>query len=580
MGGLHLDLILTLFFSGRKRVTIGYMDFAEKIKDAIRGVVGGGVEIELFHPTVLEHGDYATNVALKLGGNSMEKAEEISGELEENSSVREIVERIEVASPGFINFWITKDALAREAEMILQKGEKYGYSEDGRGKTIVVDYSGPNIAKRFSVGHLRSTIIGQAIVNLYKFWGWDVKGDNHLGDWGRQFGVLLYQIISKGIKADDLTVDQMEELYVEFNKETQENPDIWDEARLWFKKLEEGDSEARGIWTTVRDKTLEEFKRIYKLLDVGIDYAYGESFYTKMMPEVIKEAQEKGLARESEGALIVEFPGGEYPPAILRKSDETTNYFTRDLATIKFRLKKWNPDLIVYEVGSEQALHFQQLFKTAEMLGWAQLECFVHVKHGLYLSPEGRKFSTRKGDIVRLDDVLNEAIRRAKNLGAARDDVARAVGVGAVKYFDLSHQPASNIIFDWEKMMALEGNSAPYLQYTYARCRSVLLQAGMINFQFLISNGLKNLSINNEEMMLLRNIYRFPEVAREAADTFSPNILANYLFELSQKFNTFYSMHRVLGTDEQHNRLILVAAVSIVLKNGLGILGISTPERL
>ncbi|OGY16785.1 MAG: arginine--tRNA ligase [Candidatus Blackburnbacteria bacterium RIFCSPLOWO2_02_FULL_44_9] len=621
-----------------------------KIRPIVSDLLGEEVKVELEHPGQDEHGDYSTNVAMAVFGKTkngkretnwtspMELAEEIKVRLEGREGFGELVEKIEVAPPGFINFWLSKQVLVGELEEAVQSD--YGRHDWGRGRKVVVDYSGPNIAKPFGIGHLRSTIVGQAVCNLYSYLGWKTIGDNHIGDWGTQFGRLLYQITSKGLDPKQLTIDELEKLYVEFNTEAQENLELNEEARRWFKKLEDGDSEARAIWEVLREISFREYERIYDLLDVHIENAYGESSYESMLGEVIGECLEKKVAREDQGALIIEYPDG-MTPGILRKSDGASTYLTRDLATIKFRLEKWNPDLVIYEVGAEQSLHFQQVFAAAELLGWGSKGQFYHLKHGLYLSPSGKKFSTRRGDTVHLEEVLEEAVERAGKLAASGPatgsspekteqagprfsggsptrvtrapdlGLARVVGVGAVKYFDLSHHPASDIVFDWEKIMALEGNSAPYIQYTSARCRSVLQQARISNLQFPIYNKFDDYQFNNEEMVLLRTFYKFPEVLRQAAENFSPNLLANFLFDLAQKYNAFYNRHRILPVEaERYNRhrilggtldnrrqtlekdltsdapvpnvfrLVLTQGVGSILKTGLSLLGIEAPEKM
>ena len=621
-----------------------------KIRPIVSDLLGEEVKVELEHPGQDEHGDYSTNVAMAVFGKTkngkretnwtspMELAEEIKVRLEGREGFGELVEKIEVAPPGFINFWLSKQVLVGELEEAVQSD--YGRHDWGRGRKVVVDYSGPNIAKPFGIGHLRSTIVGQAVCNLYSYLGWKTIGDNHIGDWGTQFGRLLYQITSKGLDPKQLTIDELEKLYVEFNTEAQENLELNEEARRWFKKLEDGDSEARAIWEVLREISFREYERIYDLLDVHIENAYGESSYESMLGEVIGECLEKKVAREDQGALIIEYPDG-MTPGILRKSDGASTYLTRDLATIKFRLEKWNPDLVIYEVGAEQSLHFQQVFAAAELLGWGSKGQFYHLKHCLYLSPSGKKFSTRRGDTVHLEEVLEEAVERAGKLAASGPatgsspekteqagprfsggsptrvtrapdlGLARVVGVGAVKYFDLSHHPASDIVFDWEKIMALEGNSAPYIQYTSARCRSVLQQARISNLQFPIYNKFDDYQFNNEEMVLLRTFYKFPEVLRQAAENFSPNLLANFLFDLAQKYNAFYNRHRILPVEAQgHNkhrilggtldnrrqtlekdltsdapvlnvfRLVLTQGVGSILKTGLNLLGIEAPEKM
>jgi arginyl-tRNA synthetase len=445
--------------------------------------------------------------------------------------------------------------------------------------------------------------------------GYKVIGDNHLGDWGTQFGTLLYQISNSQLAISNLNIDKLEELYVEFHKKAEEKSELWDEARSWFRKLEEGDKEARSIWKAIKEISLEEFERIYKILGVKIDEAYGESFYEDKMQDVISEVRVKGLSKRSEGAEIVELHG--MPPAILVKSDGTTTYYTRDLATIKFRKENWSPDLIIYEVGSEQKLHFQQVFETARILYWLNGTELVHVAHGLIRFASG-KISTRKGQTIKLEQVLREAVHRAQKIieksktslplsGQAnrslsakeKEEVSKAVGIGAVIYFDLMHHPESDIIFDWEKMFVLEGNSAPYLQYTYARTRSVLRNSKLKTQNLKLSSvesSVLSFKLNAEELALMRSFIHFPEIIEAAATNYSPNLLCNYLFDLAQKFNNFYNQHRILDkasgdkSKTQHTinyspntqvfRLALTTATGQILKNGLNILGIDTPSKM
>lgn len=555
----------------------------DKIIDSLKKVTGE-VKIELEFPEQAEFGDYSTNIALILAKkkerNPKEVASEIVEKLKVDKELTKLASKIEVAGPGFINFFISSEALVDELKKI---NESYGASYEGKGKTVVIDYSSPNIAKRFGIGHLRSTVIGQAIYNLYKSLGYKVIGDNHLGDWGTQFGTLLYQVTSKKLDVKKLDIDKLEELYVLFHKKVEEDPKLWDEARAWFKKLEEGDKEARRLWKEMFDISMAEFERVYKLLGVTIDYAYGESFYEDKMPDVIAELKTKKLLVKSQGAEIVEL--ANLPPAMVVKSDGGTTYFTRDLATIAFRLREWNPDVLIYEVGADQTLYFRQLFETVKLLGWAEDKVFVHIAHGLIRFLHG-KMSTRGGQTIKLEEVLDEAIKKAKQIidksetgrGLSKEEkgkVGNAVGIGAVKYFDLMHHPTSDIIFDWEKIFVMEGNSGPYLQYTVARTNSVLSKAREVKEE-------KNLSskLNKEEEMVLRTLVRFPEIIETAAKNYSPNLLANYLFELAQKYNNFYNRHRIIGGENRDFRLALTKGTGQVLKNGLSILGIERPERM
>lgn len=551
--------------------------------------VSGEEQIELEFPELSEYGDYSTNIALvsakKTGKNPKEKAEEIVSELKKDPKLSEFVSKIEVAGPGFINFFLSEKALINGIFEIEKEKEAYGKSDWGKGKTAVVEYSSPNIAKRFGIGHLRSTVIGQSLYNLYKFLGFKVIGVNHIGDWGTQFGTILYQINSKGLNPKELTIDELEKLYVEFNSEAEKDKKLWEKAKAEFKKLEEKDPKTREIWKEIVATSLKEFDRIYKILGVKIDNRYGESFYEDKMPEVIEEVREKGLSLKSEGAEIVEFKN--MPPAMLIKSDGTTTYFTRDLATLKFRIEEWDSKIIIYEVGSDQTLHFRQVFAAAELLGWSEGKELVHVSHGLIRFVYG-KMSTRKGEGVKLEEVLTEAISRAREIieksetgrgltETEKEKVAQAVGVGAVKYFDLTHHPSTDIIFDWEEILNMEGNSGPYLQYTVARTNSVIQKAPALKGETL-QGGYSNL--NDEELSLLRGLSRFEGMISLAAKNYSPNLLANYLFDLAQKYNNFYNNHRIIGSENQDFRLKLTSATRQVLTNGLTLLGIETPERM
>lgn len=558
-----------------------------KIASAL-GKATEGKHIHLEFPENEAHGDYSSNIAMvmakKEGRKPIEYAEEVVKELQKDKDLAKIVSKIEAVEPGFINFFLSEEVLLSNLKAITEEKDKYGSSRIGEEKTVIVDYSSPNIAKHFGIGHLRSTIIGQSLCNLYSFLDYKVIGDNHLGDWGTQFGTLLYQITNKDLDASKLSIDDLEKLYVEFNKKADENPELWDEARKWFKKLEDGENEVRKIWETIVKTSKKEFNRIYKMLGVSFDYEHGESFYEDRMQEVIDEIRKKKLSKKSQGAEIVEFK--DIPPAILLKSDGATTYFTRDLATIKHRLEKWSPEIIIYEVGSEQKLYFGQVFEAARLLGWIKEEKLIHIAHGLIRFKDG-KMSTRKGQGIKLDEVLKESIKRARLIIDKSDTsrglpkkeierVARTVGIGAIKYFDLSHHYFSDIIFDWEKLFVLEGNSAPYLQYTVARTNSVLAKTKNEEGE----TKTKSQKLNKEELILMRTLFRFPEIIIDAAKNYSPNLICNYLFDLAQKYNNFYNQHRIIGGENEELRIELTASTGHVLRNGLKLLGIESPERM
>lgn len=561
-------------------------DIAKIIVRAIK-TASGEKNVLLEFPQSSDHGDYSTNVALVSAKKTKRNPTEVAGvivkKLQEGKGLAKYVSRIEVAGPGFINFWLSEKQLTEELRSVISAGEKYGSSTLGKGKTVLVEYSSPNIAKSFGVGHLRSTIIGQALYNTFSFLGYKTIGENHLGDWGTQFGMIIAQVKRKGLDINKLSLLDLERVYVEFNSEMESNPDLREEAKKWFKKLEEGDAEAKKIWQKAKEVSLAEFDRIYKLLDVEVDNAHGESFYEDKMQKVIEEAKKKGLTQKSHGALIMEINGK--PPLILLKSDGATTYHTRDLAAIKYRLGTWDPDIFVYEVGADQKLHFEQVFAAAEKLGWVENQEFVHLAHGLIRFEHG-KMSTRKGKTVKLEEVLLEAVERSKKIieksttGRGLSDkeskrVSEMVGIGAVKYFDLSHHPTSDIVFDWEGIFVLEGNSGPYLQYTYARAQSVLKKVKNDK-----SKENRDLKLGTEEMEVSRYLSRFPEIVVNVSKSYSPNLLCNFLFELAQKYNAFYNKNRIIGTPEEKERLLLTAAVGQVIKNGLKLLGIQAPERM
>ena len=570
------------------------MDVKKEIKKAIEKALKElglpEINFSLDQSGNIDHGDYATNVAMT-ASNPLDLAIKIAEKLNKQLSTSSIIAKIEAVPPGFINFYLSQSYLLTSILQSIEEGEKFGSSQVGRGETVIIDYSSPNIAKPFGIGHLRSTIIGQALYNIYSFLGYKVIGDNHLGDWGTQFGKLIYQIESKvksqELKIKDLTIECLEKLYVEFHKKAENHPEMEEEARKWFKRLEDGDKEAERIWQSMVDLSMIEFGRIYKRLEVSFDVVLGESFYKDKMAGVIADARDKKVLKESRGAKVITIPKMKVP-AMLIKSDGATTYFLRDLAAIKYREKKWQPSLIIYEVGADQIFHFRQLFAVAQILGYLSGSKLIHVVHGM-VRGLGGKLSTRLGKTIHLEVVLDEAVKRteelAKEAGVSKNlslqeqkKVAKIVGIGAVKYNDLKQNPKTDITFDWDKILALKGNSGPYLQYTYVRCKSVLSKKG----DLVIAPILPNYQPNSDELVIARAICHFEEVVREAAEGFSPNLIANFLYNLSQKYNNFYNQHRILGDGGQKEqfRLLLTLSVAQTLKNGLSLLGIKVLEKM
>jgi arginyl-tRNA synthetase len=582
------------------------MDIVNNLKKIIvesckkLGLTVAEKDIKIEHPGDVTFGDYSTNVAMVLGKEEEKNPKELANLICQSIrlSNNQFVEKIEVAGAGFINFYLKPEFLIKEAEVINYDIEfRKNLSSYGVGKTMVIDYSSPNIAKPFGIGHLRSTNIGQSIYNIYKILGWNCIGDNHIGDWGTQYGKLMtaiiharnndprFMIYDSRIELDELTIDDLEKLYVAFHKEAEKDETLIDEGRDWFAKLEKGDKEARDIWQKCVDISLLEFEKVYQLLGVHIDFIHGESFYEKMLPDITKKIIDKGITKKSEGALIVELPS--MPPAMLQKTNGTTTYFTRDMATINYRLKTWNPDLIIYEVGVDQQLHFRQVFETIKILGWAPKTKLVHIAHGLIRWTTG-KFSTRKGDTIHLSDVIEKAMLEAQKIAdktsvvkkmsaSEKNEMVRKVAIGAVKFSDLSSDPKKDIIFDWEQIMSLDGDSGPYLQYTYARCKSVLSKTKIKETKNINEISKK---INQDEMGLLKEFYKFEEKIVEASERFSPSVIAEYILGVARKYNEFYAKNRIIGEKEEVFRLFLTQTTASVIETGLDLLGIDTVEKM
>ncbi len=544
-------------------------------------------EIKIEHPSDVNFGDYSTNIAMSLAKSEKKNPKELAENIKNSIDTNEFIEKVEVAGAGFINFYLKPEFLIKEAENINFEIEfKNKLSESGKGKVMVIDYSAPNIAKPFGIGHLRSTNIGQAIYNIYHVLGWQCIGDNHIGDWGTQYGKLMVAIKKWNEKdLDDLTIEDLEKLYVKFHKEAETDEKLIDEGRNWFTKLENNDKEAREIWQKCIDISVKEFDKVYRTLGVNIDFTHGESFYQDKLKETIKAIENQNIVTKSEGAKIIEFE--DMPPAMIEKSNGTTTYFTRDMATIRYRMENWKPNLIVYEVGADQQLHFKQLFKTVDMLGWANNCDLVHVAHGLIRWSTG-KFSTRKGDTIHLSDIIDKALESAKkiaeksvvdkNLTATeKEEMIEAVAIGAIKFSDLGSDPRKDIIFDWEQVMSLDGDSGPYLQYTYARCKSVLNKT-----QIKEQKDIEKIpaEMNQEEIVLLKNFYRFEEKIIEASERFSPAVIAEYLLSVARKYNEFYGKHRIIGQKDEVFGIFLTRTTASVLEIGLNLLGIKTVEKM
>jgi len=540
-------------------------------------------------PAVRESfGDYQCNAAMVLARETGQKPRELAQAVTQVLTPHPAVERVEVAGAGFINVWLREDWIARELER-RSADARLGTPMAGEGRTIVMDYSSPNVAKPMHIGHIRSTVIGNALDRLYRFLGYRVIADNHLGDWGTQFGILIlgYRHFAHAEELAKEPVEELERVYVESYRRAKEDPQWMEQARRELVKLQQGDPENLGLWKQFVDWSLSEFERIYQRLGVRFDLVRGESYYHDRLPAVIEQLQRAGLARESDGALVVDLEEEQLPVCIVRKRDGGFNYATTDLATIQSRLEEFHPDAILYVTDERQQLHFRQIFAIARRLG-VKIP-LVHVWFGLMRLPEGT-FSTRDGNVIRLERLLDEAEARALEVvrrtspdmpEAQQREVARAVGIGAVKYADLSQNPQSLITFTWEKALSLEGNSAPYLQYACARIASVLDKyAERFPNRARLASSIR-LATPLERRLALQ-LLRFPDAVLKAAQLYRPNILADYLFETAQIYSRFYQTEPILRAEEaiRESRVRLCEITARVLRRGLALLGIETPDRI
>ena len=490
-----------------------------------------------------------------------------------------------VATGPYVNFFLSKAEISGQViKEVIKDGADYGQQNEGNNQNITIDLSSPNIAKPFSVGHLRSTVIGDALSNIFRKIGYNTIKINHLGDWGKQFGLLMVAYKKWGSQeaVEDNPIDELLKLYVRINAEIENDPSLDEEGRLWFKKLEDGDPEATELWQWFRDESLTEFNRIYELLGVEFDSLNGEAFYNDKMDEGIQILEEKGLLQESKGASIVDLEDFNLPPAMIKKSDGATLYITRDIATAIYRARTYNFVKNVYVVGQEQANHFRQLKAVLQKMGFDWSDDMIHVDFGL-VTKNRQKLSTRKGNIILLEPTLLEAISRAKSQIEAKNPdledkeaVARAVGVGAVKFYDLKTDRRNGYDFDLEAMVSFEGETGPYIQYAYARIQSILRKA---NFQ---PDAEATYSLNDPESWeIIKLLQDFGRVVKRAADNYEPSLIAKYAISLAQAFNKYYAHTRILDeSPERDSRLALSYSTAVVLKEALRLLGVEAPEKM
>jgi arginyl-tRNA synthetase len=556
-----------------------------------------------------QHGDYQANCAMPLAKELKSSPRDVAAKIVDALPNKERFKKIDVAGPGFINMTLADDYLAAQLPEVLAD-ERLGVPQPANPKTMVIDYSSPNVAKPMHVGHLRSTVIGDAIARIHRALGWKVIADNHLGDWGLQFGMLIlgWRTERDPKAAEDNPLQELARLYKLIISKAESDPAVAEAARLETAKLHAGDEGNLALWRLFMPWCLEDLDRIYKRLGVEFDHYFGESFYQPMLADTVKKLETAGIAMRDQGAVAIFFPDPSgkkdkdgnliplYPPFVIQKTDGAFTYATSDLACIDDRVQQFKPDVIVYVVDDRQSLHFQQLFAAARTAGYTEVD-LVHVKFGKILGRDGKPFKTREGTVTGLTELLDEAIRGSRRLidelqesesdedripEEERDNIAEVVGLGAVKYADLSQNRVSDYVYDEAKMIALQGDTAPYLQYAYARNRSIFRKADVSPETFGQSPPAVMLEHPSERALGLK-LLQYPEALEAAALDYRPNILANYLYDLANVYGGFFRDCPVLKapSDElKSSRLVLCELTARILRHGLGLLGIGVVERM
>ena len=553
----------------------------EKIEDLTLEEIVALIEV----PPNKEMGDFAFP-CFKLAKVFRKAPNMIAADLAENIEANGAISKV-MPLGGYVNFFVNKSQLAKTViNDVLTKKEKYGHSDLGQEKAVVIDFSSPNIAKPFHIGHIRTTVIGNALYKIYDSQGYNVVRVNHLGDYGTQFGKLIVAFKLWGSKeaVEANPIPELLKLYVKFHEEAEQKPEMEDEARAWFTKLENGDEEAKALWQWFRDESLKEFARVYDLLDIEFDSYAGESFYSDKMDSVIETLKDKKLLVQSQGTNVVDLEEYNMPPALITKNDGSTLYMTRDLAAAIYRKNTYDFDKCIYVVGSQQSLHFQQLFKVLELMGYEWSKDLIHVPFGMVALEEGT-MSTRKGRVVFLEDVLKQAVEKTKEIVLSKnpnaknvEQIAKQVGVGAVVFQELSNSRIKDYTFSWSRTLSFEGETGPYVQYTHARCCAVLRKAEEevttdINYD-LLSDG--------DGAEVLKVIGSFNKSILAAMRKNEPHIITRFVLDLAQAFNKFYHDNPILVEDAELRkaRLALVAATRQTIENALALLGMHAPERM
>lgn len=567
------------------------IDFKEKIAEEISkkiDITKEELKEYLEIPKDSKMGDYALP-CFKLAKQMRKSPVDIANGIKEEIEVpNTYISKIDAIN-GFLNIFINNEMLVKDLLNEMEnKKEAYGSSNIGNGKNIIVEYSSPNIAKPFHVGHLRTTVIGRALYNMYKFLGYNTIGINHLGDWGTQFGKLIegYKRFGNEYNLEENPIDKLTEIYVRINELCKEDESALEDCRNNFKKLEDGDEYCTNIWKKFKELSLKEFQRIYDILDVHFDSNNGESFYTDKMPEIVEILRKNNKLVKSQGAEIVDLEYADIPPLMVAKSNGSTTYATRDLAAVVYRARTYDFDKCIYVVGSEQILHFKQVFEAAKYLDLdpKYTNGLIHVPYGMVRLKTGR-MSTREGTLIKLEDILNEAITRAKaiieqknpNL-EGKEEIAKKVGIGAVIFNDLSNNIIKDEVFDWDIMLNFQGETGPYIQYMYVRTKSILEKEN-----YIMNKDLVDISeIEENGMEVVKQLYKFEETIKQAIDKNEPSIISRYLIEISKLYSSFYNDNKILVEDEKikNTRLCLTYMVGNVLKIGANLLGMEMPDRM
>ena len=566
------------------------LDFKKIIADKIKEATNiETIEEYIEVPSNKEMGDYSLP-CFKLAKEMKKAPQVIANEIKEKLDIdNKIVRNVEVVN-GYLNFYIAPNAIYKTVfEEMENAGEKYGECEDGNGKDIVIDYSAPNIAKPFHIGHLRSTVIGGALYKIYKFLGYNVVGINHLGDYGTQFGKLIegYKRWGNEYNIEEDPINELTKIYVRINALCKEDEKVLEECRNNFKKLEDGDEYCTNLWQKFRELSLKEFQRIYDLLNIEFDSLNGEAFYADKMQEVVDLLRKSGKLEESEGAEVINLEDKGMPPCLIIKSNGSTTYATRDLAAILYRARTYDFDKAIYVTSYEQILHFKQIFEVAKLLGLDKkyTDGLIHVPFGMVQLATG-KMSTREGNIIKLEDLLNEAISRAREIIEEKnpdlenkEEIAKKVGIGAVIFNDLYNSRIKDEIFDWDTMLNFNGETGPYLQYMYVRTNSILEKVDNLPNGNEVDYELLN---DEASINLIKAIYNFADSVKLAASKNEPYVISRYLINLAQLFSTFYNENKIIDDNEglKQARVYLTYCTNIVLKEGATLLGIEMPERM